>query len=52
MVSTQDGHEIFSGTDRRYSSSVTVVLDPIDIGLNSVLTLFDLRDIQAGPRRI
>ena len=46
MVSTQDGHEIFSGTDRRYSSSVTVVLDPIDIGLNSVLTLFDLRDIR------
>ena len=46
MVSTQDGHEIFSGTDRRYSSSVTVVFDPIDIGLNSVLTLFDLRDIK------
>jgi len=46
LVSTQDGHEIFSGADRRYSSSVTVVFDPIDIGLNSVLTLFDLRDIK------
>jgi putative lipoprotein DUF799 len=45
MVSTQDGHEIFSCTDLRYSSSVTVVLDPIDIGINAVLTLFELRDI-------
>lgn len=45
MVSTQDGHEIFSCTDIRYSSSVTPVIDPIDIALNSVLSLFDLRDI-------
>jgi hypothetical protein len=45
MVSTQDGHEIFSCTDRRYSSTVALVLDPIDIGINSVLSLFELRDI-------
>jgi Putative bacterial lipoprotein (DUF799) len=45
MVSTQDGHEIFSCTDLRYSSSVTPVIDPIDIVVNSVLSLFDLRDI-------
>lgn len=45
MISTQDGHEIFSCTDLRYSSSVTPVIDPIDIGVNSVLSLFDLRDI-------
>ena len=32
MVSTQDGHEIFSGTDLRFSSTVTLVIDPIDIG--------------------
>jgi hypothetical protein len=41
----EDGHEIFSGTDIRYSSSVTLVIDPIDIGINSVLSLFELRDI-------
>jgi len=45
MVSTQDGHEIFSCTNLRYSSSVTVVIDPIDIGINSVVSLFALRDI-------
>jgi hypothetical protein len=45
MVSTQDGHEIFSGTDLRYSSTVTLALDPIDIAINSVLSLFYLRDI-------
>jgi len=45
MVSTEDGHEIFSGTDIRYSSSVTPVIDPIDIVLNSVLSVIYLRDI-------
>jgi hypothetical protein len=45
MVATQDGHEIFSCTDRRYSSTVAPVIDPIDIGINSVLSLFALRDI-------
>jgi Putative lipoprotein GNA1162-like len=45
MVSTKDGHEIFSCTNLRYSSTVTPVIDPIDIGINSVLSLLDLRDI-------
>jgi len=45
MVSTEDGHEIFSGTDLRYSSTVTLVIDPIDIAINSVLSLVYLRDI-------
>jgi hypothetical protein len=45
MVATQDGHEIFSCTDRRYSSTVAPVIDPIDIGINSVLSLIQLRDI-------
>ena len=45
MVSTEDGHEIFSGTDLRYSSTVTLVIDPIDIAINSALSLVYLRDI-------
>ena len=45
MVSTLDGHEIFSCTDRRYSSSMLPAIDPIDIGINSVLSLIHLRDI-------
>ncbi len=45
MVATEDGHEIFSGTDLRYSSTVTLVIDPIDIAINSVLSLVYLRDI-------
>ena len=46
MVSTKDGHEIFSCTDRRYSSSVNPAIDPIDMGINSVLSLIHLRDIE------
>jgi len=45
MVSTLDGHEIFSCTDRRYSTDLNVALDPIDIAINSVLSLIQLRDI-------
>ena len=45
MISTLDGHEIFSCTDRRYSSSVLPAIDPIDMGINSVLSLIHLRDI-------
>jgi hypothetical protein len=45
MVSTRDGHELFSCTDSRYSTSVTPAIDPIDIGINSALNLLDLRDI-------
>jgi hypothetical protein len=45
MVSTLDGHEIFSCTNRRYSSTVLPAIDPIDIAINSVLSLIQLRDI-------
>ncbi len=45
MVSTEDGHEIFSCTDVRYSSSVNPAIDPIDMVINSVQSLIHLRDI-------
>ena len=45
MVSTLDGHEIFTCTDRRYSSTVLPAIDPIDMVINSVLSLIHLRDI-------
>jgi hypothetical protein len=45
MVSTEDGNEIFSCTDRRYSRTVNPAIDPIDMGINSVLSLIHLRDI-------
>ena len=45
MVSTLDGEEIFSCTDRRYSSTVLPAIDPIDMIINSVLSLIHLRDI-------
>jgi hypothetical protein len=45
MVSTLDGYEIFSCTDRRYSSTVLPAIDPIDMAINSVLSLIHLRDI-------
>jgi hypothetical protein len=45
MVSTRDGHTLFSCTDTRYSTNVTPAIDPIDIGINSALNILDLRDI-------
>ena len=45
MVSTLDGEEIFSCTNRRYSSTVLPAFDPIDIAINSVISLIHLRDI-------
>ena len=46
MVSTADGHEIFTAESHRYSVDLAPALDPIDIGINSILTLIDLRDIR------
>lgn len=46
MVSTRDGHEIFSADSHRYSVDLAPALDPIDIGINSVMTLIDLRDLR------
>lgn len=45
MVSTRDGHQLFSCTDTRYSTSLTPVIDPIDIVVSSVLNAISLRDI-------
>ena len=45
MVSTRDGHELFSCTDTRYSTNVTPAINPIDIVLNSALNIVELRDI-------
>jgi hypothetical protein len=45
MVSTFDGHELFSCIDTRYSTSVTPVVDPIDFVISSVLNVIELRDI-------
>jgi hypothetical protein len=45
MVSTRDGHELFSCVDTRYSTNVTPALDPFDIAINSVLNVLELRDI-------
>ncbi len=45
MVSTRDGHEIFGGTDTRNSVDLRPAFDLLDIGLNSGLTLLELRDV-------
>src|ERR1700751_1830960 len=45
MVSTSDGHELFSCTDTRYSTNVTPAIDPVDIVINSALNILELRDI-------
>ena len=37
MVSTRDGHELFSCVNTRYSTNATPALDPIDIAINSAL---------------
>lgn len=45
MVSTRDGREIFAAVDRRYAVDSHPVVDPVDIGMNSVLSLLQLRDV-------
>lgn len=45
MVSTRDGHEVFSGSDSRYSVDLRPALDLMDIGINSGLSLLELRDM-------
>ncbi len=45
MISATDGHEIFSCTDSRFSSSVLPAIFPVDIAINSALSLVHLRDI-------
>jgi hypothetical protein len=45
MVSTRDGHQIFSASDGRYSVNLSPAIDLMDIGINSVLSLLQLRDV-------
>lgn len=45
MVSTRDGHLLFSCMDTRYSTNVTPAIDPIDVVINSGLNVLELRDI-------
>jgi hypothetical protein len=45
MVSTRDGHELFSATDKRFSVDLQPAFDPICIAINSGMTLLELRDV-------
>lgn len=45
MVSTEDGHDIFSAQGTRYSVDLRPSFTPIDIAINSALTLLQLRDV-------
>lgn len=46
MVSTRDGHEVFTADSHRYSVDLSPAIDPIDIAIDSVETLIDLRDLR------
>jgi len=45
LVSTRDGHEIFSGGDDRYAVDLRPAFDMMDIAVNSGLSLLELRDV-------
>src|SRR5438128_9424566 len=45
LVSTRDGHHFLEASDNRYSVDLRPSLDPVDIGLNSALSLLELRDV-------
>jgi hypothetical protein len=45
MVSTRDGHAIFSASDSRYSVDLRPALDMMDIAINSALSILQLRDV-------
>lgn len=45
MVSTYDGHELFWCTDTRYTTNLSPAIDPIDIIINSIANVIELRDI-------
>jgi hypothetical protein len=46
IVSTRDGRQVFSAQSHRYSVDLSPAIDPIDIVINSVETLIDLRDLR------
>jgi hypothetical protein len=45
MVSTHNGEELFSADGSRYSVNFMPAFDPIDIAINSGLSLLELRDV-------
>jgi hypothetical protein len=45
LVSTSDGHQLFEASDGRYSVDLMPAFDPVDIGINSGLSLLELRDV-------
>ncbi|MBV8450666.1 MAG: DUF799 family lipoprotein [Deltaproteobacteria bacterium] len=45
LVSTRDGHQLLEASDDRYSVDLHPSFDPLDIGLNSTLSLLELRDV-------
>jgi hypothetical protein len=45
FVSTRDGHQILEASDNRYSVDLRPSFDPIDIGVNSALSILQLRDV-------
>ena len=45
MVSTEDGHERFSAEGSRYSVDFRPAFTMMDMGINSALTLLQLRDV-------
>jgi hypothetical protein len=45
MVSTSNGEQLFSAGDRRYSVNIAPAMDPMDIAINSGLSLLELRDV-------
>ena len=45
LVSTADAHEFFTATGSRYSVDVRPAFSLVDIGINSALTLLQLRDV-------
>ncbi|HVA81574.1 MAG TPA: GNA1162 family protein, partial [Candidatus Binataceae bacterium] len=45
MVSTHDGEQLFAAYGSRFSVNLQPAWDPIDIAINSVLGLLQLRDV-------
>jgi Putative bacterial lipoprotein (DUF799) len=45
LVSTSDGEQLFAATGSRYSVDLRPAFDPIDIMINSGLSLLQLRDV-------
>lgn len=45
MVSTHNGEELFSADGGRYSVNFMPAFDPVDIAINSGLSLLELRDV-------